>query len=224
MSVVPKRCANLPAAGPAASGRPPVSAAAAPGAAIVAGLLVMALGLGLFAVWFQRGQTRRCLEFFGPEAARRLQAANRVEVWRLEPRDGRVQVVDRIDASHAPGLVHLRRGLIEDFNYDWGDGGREGPLGQVRRPPLPADAWDQAVAFFGPSRAEGGSARPDDPAAGTEAAVTVVAFDLDGGGAATVVGRPGRVGLGRLRTGLATWLDDAWSNRSRSPAAGAAGP
>lgn len=221
---MPKPCANLTAAGPAASGRPPGSAAAAPGAAIVAGLLVMALGLGLFAVWFQRGQTRRCLEFFGPEAARRLQGATRVEVWRLEPRDGRIRAVDRIDASHAPGLVHLRRGLIEDFNYDWGQGGRERTSGEARRPPLPADAWDQAVAFFGPSRSGGGPARPDDPAGATSASVTVVAFDLDGGGAATVVGRPGRVGLGRLRAGLATWLDDAWSNPPRSAEAGAEGP
>ena len=222
---MPKPPENLTAAGPAASGRPPVAAAAAaPGAAIVAGLLILALGLGLFAVWFQRGQTRRCLEFFGPEAARRLQAATRVEVWRLEPRDGRVRAVDRIDASHAPGLVHLRRGLIEDFNYDWGDGGLERPSEEARQPPLPAEAWDQAVAFFGPSRSGDGPAFPDDPAGATSASVTVVAFDLDGGGAATVVGRPGRVGLGRLRTGLATWLDDAWSNRPRSAEAGAAGP
>jgi hypothetical protein len=221
---VPKPPQNPTAAGPAASEPPPVSAAVAPGAAIVAGLLILALGLGLFAVWFQRGQTRRCLEFFGPEAARRLQAATRVEVWRLEPRDGRVRAVDRIDASHAPGLVHLRRGLIEDFNYDWGKGGLERPSEQGRRPPLPADAWDQAVAFFGPSRSGGAAAFPDDPAGATSASMTVVAFDLDGGGAATVVGRPGRVGLGRLRTGLATWLDDAWSNRSRSAEAGAAGP
>jgi len=177
-------------------------AAGRSGTSLVLGLLSLAAGLGLFAVWFQWGQTRRCLELFGPEAARRVQAAERVELWTLAAAGDRVQVRDRQDVSQAAGLVHLRRGLIEDVNYAWGSPG--GPAGGPRPARLPPQSWDVALAFFS-SPAPAGEVEFD---AGQANAATVIAFDLDGGGMATVVGRPGRVALGRIAKGLRTWVED----------------
>jgi len=152
----------------------------------VLGLVLLALGLAAFAVWFQWGQTRRCLAFYGAVAARRIQAAPRVELWSLAAADAGVRLADRLDISRAPGLVHLRRGLIEDVNFRWHDAGEQAG-GR-----LPDAAWDMAIAFF----AEADEA----PAA------TVVAFDLDEPGFATVVGRAGRIGLGPIAPGLREWI------------------
>ena len=154
------------------------------------GLLLLAICLGLFAVWFQWGQTRRSLEFLGPVAAGRIQEAAIVELWSLVPADGRLRGVDRLDISRAPGLVHLRRGLVEDVNYKWPAAGGSGAgSGQAR---LPAAAWDVALAFR-------------DYSGDSEA--TILAFDLDGAGAMTLVGHAGRVELGRLGPGLQRWIE-----------------
>jgi hypothetical protein len=173
------------------------------GTMLVVGLLLLAAGLGAFAVWFQWGQTRRSLAFFGPDAARRIQAAPRVELWSLAARDGEVRAVERRDVSHAPGLVHLRRGLVEDVNYRWDvarvgqeraaapDGADADLLGEPATR-LPAGSWDAALTF-----GDGSGGRP----------LTVLAFDLDGSGAMTVVGRPGRLGLGRIGPGLREWIE-----------------
>ncbi len=156
------------------------------GTALVVGLLALAVALALFAVWFQWNQTRRCLGFYGPEAARSIQGATRVELWRLavDPATGRLVAADRRDVSQAPGLVHLRRGLVEDANFAW-----PAPDGNRR----PSGDWDHALAF----------SRPED----RQRPPTVVAIDLDGDGWLTVVGRPGRVSLGRLGKGLRTWIE-----------------
>lgn len=155
-----------------------------PGSRIVVGLLLLAVALAAFAVWFQWRQTRRCLRFYGPVAARSIQAAPRVELWRLavDPATGRLVAADRRDISKARGLVHLRRGLVEDANFAWEptDAGR-----------LPVTAWDIALAFF-------------DETAGRP---VVLAFDLEREGSLTAVGRPGRIGLGRLGLGLRKWLE-----------------
>jgi hypothetical protein len=163
------------------------------GTRLVLGLVLAGVGLALFAVWFQWGQTRRCLDFFGSAAARRIQAAPRVELWSLAADGPAVRAVRRLDVSRAPGLVHLRRGLIEDVNYRWEQAGSQAAAR------LPADAWDHAIAFF--------------DAPGGDLPVTVVAFDVDGPDgsgrqpAATVVGRPGRVALGPLAPGLRQWIE-----------------
>ena len=155
-----------------------------PGSLIVVGILATAVGLASFAVWFQWSQTKRCLAFFGPEIATAIQAAPRVEAWSLRPDgiDGRVFAVSRADVSKAPGLVHLRHGLVEDSNYAWS------AAATGRRP---SGSWDMALAFF---------------AAGASRPTAVLAFDLEDDGAVTVVGRPGSVGLGRLGPGLKDWL------------------
>ena len=155
-----------------------------PGSLIVAAILLMAVGLAGFAVWFQWNQTRRCLAFFGPEIATAIQSAPRVEAWRLsrETTAGRGLATSARDVSQARGLVHLRHGLVEDSNYAWATP----PAGR-----RPTGSWDVALAFF--SR---GASQP----------AAVLAFDLDGEGAVTVVGRPGSVALGRLGPGLRAWI------------------
>jgi hypothetical protein len=155
-----------------------------PGSALVIALVGLAAALAVFAIWFQWNQTRRCLGFYGPAVARSVQAAPRVELWTLQVDATGRQVVahDRLDVSDARGLVHLRRGLVEDANFAW----QGAPVGR-----RPLREWDAALAFF--------AATPSGPP-------TILAFDLDGEGSVTVVGQPGHVQLGRLAKGLRQWL------------------
>lgn len=166
---------------------------AASGGRIVMGLMLLAAALAAFAVWFQWNQTRRCLSLYGAERARAIQAAPRVELWGLavDPQSGRPRVTERHDISRAKGLVHLRRGLVEDANFSWSD--VQEPAGpHADRGTLPAAVWDEALAFY-----DAGSTGP----------AVILALDLDDGGWLTPVGLPGRVGLGRLRAGLQTWIE-----------------
>lgn len=178
------------------SSTPP--AAVGSGARLVVGLVVLGVTAGLVGIWYQRGQTRRCLAFYGPEAARMVTAAPVVELWTLAPaaEPGVLVALERVDVSHAPGLVHLRRGLVEDANFRW----QPGP--PVARERLPAGAWDRALVF-------------SDPATGRPPVTLVIDLvEAPGGaggdqpavGSLAMVGRPGRIGLGRISGGLATWL------------------
>ena len=175
----------LPASSPA--GPPPGGS----GSALVLGLLLLGLVAAVTGIWFQWGQTRRCLDFYGPRVAKLIAEAPRVELWTLEPGSSprRMRAVARQDVSQAPGLVHLRRGLVEDANFRW-------EAGDDRGAPLPAAAWDSALVF----------ATPEDE----ESTAAVLAIDFaEGGGALTVVGQAGRIGLGRLERGLQKWLETA---------------
>jgi hypothetical protein len=158
------------------------------GAPLVVGLLALGTALAAFALGFQRWQTSRCLAFYGGGIARAITAAPVVELWNLSPGSGpgRLMAAVDCDVSTAPGMVHLRRGLVEDANFDWRP--RTGPR-------LPADAWQVAVAF-----------RPAAGAAPT--AVLVIGAGAEGG-EMCVVGQPGRIGLGRLEKGLRTWIGTA---------------
>jgi hypothetical protein len=171
---------------------------------LVLGILLVAAGLALFAVWFQWGQTRRCLTFFGATVAHRIQSARRVELWTLAAEGDAIRVVSRQDVSHAPGLVHLRRGLIEDLNYEWR--GADGVASTEERRRLHFDVWDVALAFWdapaSDPRPTGSTSEP------VRSETTVLAFDLDAGGGITIVGQPGRVSLGRIASGLRTWVDE----------------
>jgi hypothetical protein len=171
---------------------------------LVLGLVVLGAGLASFAIWFQWQQTRRCLDFYGSAVARRIQVAPRVELW--EPRGGagfdgadgeggpRPETAQRFDVSQARGLVHLRRGLVEDANFDWDSRHASG------------GAWDAALAFYD---------RPGDaePAA-------VLAFEFRSpGGTLTLVGEGECVGLGRLEKGLRSWLSTARAEGGPVPSA-----
>jgi hypothetical protein len=81
-------------------------------------------------------------------------------------------------------VVVLRRGMVEDANF----------AGRAQDPrPLPPEAWTVALAF--------GAAAGAPPQA-----VVAIAMDKDRG-AACLVGRPGRLVLGRIRGGLRTWVE-----------------
>lgn len=187
---------------PASSSSPAAADAAAGAAAgswLVTGLLALGVAAACGGIWFQRQQTSRCLDFYGPAAARRIAAAPRVELLGVRPGRGprSLAVVSRLDVSRAAGMVHLRRGLVEDDNFIWpppapGASAGTGVGGAVRdrRPP---SAWDAAFVFR-------------DPADGGETAVVV---DVDGHDPAlAVVGQPGTIGLGRIAAGLKTWIRD----------------
>lgn len=163
---------------------PPGSVPPGVGTRLVLAMVGLAAALAGFAIWFQWRQTHRCLDFYGPTVARAIQTAARVEVWNLRASGDRVQAVGRRDVSRAAGLVHLRHGLVEDANFAW----QREPPGENR---LPAAAWDRGLAFF----ATGGT----EPAA-------ILAIDTADDGWLTVVGKPGRIGLGRIGRGLRTWL------------------
>ena len=173
------------------------SAAVGSGARLVIGLLLLGITAGVVGIWYQRGQTQRCLAFYGPEAARMVTSAPVVEVWALAPaaESGVLVALERADVSQAPGLVHLRRGLVEDANFRWQ--GR--PSTGAGR--LPAESWDRALVFADPATGRPPVVLVIDLVEGASAAAGVGEL-----GSLAVVGRPGRIGLGRISRGLERWL------------------
>jgi len=164
---------------------PARNASSARGRSLVVGLVLLGLVGAAAGITYQRLQTRRCLEFYGPEVARLVNAAPRVELLRVVPGDapGRLVAREVRDVTLAKGLVHLRRGLVEDANFEWQ------PSADAAR--LPAEAWDLALVFTDPD-VTGGRA--------------TLVLDMDDGGSLAVVGRPGRVRLGRIARGLQKWI------------------
>ncbi len=122
------------------------------------GLLLLGLTAATVAIAFQRGQTERCLAFYGADVAAAVSRAPHVELWQVAEQDGRLVAGFRRDISSAKGLVHLRRGLVEDAN----------------------DLGDSTGA-------------------------------RDAAGWISVVGRGGRIGLGRIGPGIATWIESTVS-------------
>ena len=164
---------------------------------LVVGLIFLGLFAAVTGIWFQWGQTRRCLSFYGPATARQISSAPRVELWLLKPGSGvgRLVAAERRDISAASGLVHLRRGLVEDDNFSWPDRLSNGSESVAPHRPLPAEAWNVALVFFTTEKQGAESVEP-----------TILAIDFDERGSLTVVGRPGRIGLGRIGRGLEKWI------------------
>lgn len=181
------------------SHRPLPLAGRSSGSRIVVVLLGLGIALAAFALVFQWRQTDNCLGFYGSEVARAITTAPHVELWHLAEgaAAGRLVATARCDVSRAPGLVHLRRGLVEDANFAWG------PPASQR---LPSGAWAAALVF---SAAPG--ARPS--------ATLAISFGPEAA-ALCVVGQPGRVGLGRLERGLRTWVEATCPRPGSSAAAG----
>jgi len=182
-------------------------------------MIGLGAGLALFAIFHQRNQTFRCLRFLGATAARRIAASSHVELMRLQPGDheGRLVAVERWDISSARGAVHLRRGLVEDANYDWAarDDDRSTAGGR-----LPAAAWRWGIAFADSAGADGAG----DGAAHT----TILAFapgedDHGNSGWMTLVGAGGRVRLGRIDQGISAWIEGFLAERA-SAVTGAGNP
>ena len=158
---------------------------------LVAALLLLGLAAAITGIWFQWQQTRRCLEFYGPAAARRIAAAPTVELLLVQPGEGPGQLgaQTRIDISKAPGLVHLRRGLVEDANFSWQGTDARASGGGAAPERLPLESWDVAIVFSEPLGR------------------TTLVIDLDpAGGNLAAVGQPGRIGLGRIGPGLEKWV------------------
>ena len=162
---------------------------------LVIGLLALGLLAAGIGVWFQWQQTRRCLAFYGTRATEQISKSPFVELWQLKPlsggrHTGRLEAVLVEDITEAKGLVHLRRGLVEDANFQWVEGNTE-------RAPLEDAAWDLALVFF-------------DSKQRNESERTVVVIDFGENSQKanlTVVGRPGRVALGKMGKGLKTWVE-----------------
>jgi hypothetical protein len=183
--------------------RPP-DAALRPGTLLVLGLLLLGIFAATMAVWYQRLQTRRCLDFYGPRVARLISKAPRVELLPLAPTGaaGRLRAATGHDVTSTKGIVHLRRGLVEDAGFRWADAGPSGRL--------PDATWDYAFVF-------------SDPAVPEERAAVVVDLDPQGGWLA-VAGQAGRVGLGRLGAGLDAWIKTSFPAAGPPPILPACGP
>lgn len=163
-----------------------------PGSLLVVGLLGLGVVAAATGIWFQWQQTRRCLAFYGVDTAGMISRAPEVELWLLAPaadgHTGRLRAGRRLDISEAKGLVHLRRGLVEDANFAW----TPSPASQ----PQPDAAWDVALVFSA-----------EEASAGSGRSVLAVDFGADPGDARlTVVGKPGRVTLGKMAKGLREWV------------------
>ncbi|MEX2025742.1 MAG: hypothetical protein WEH44_00550, partial [Pirellulaceae bacterium] len=102
------------------------------GKLVVMLMLLAAVALAAFALWWNVASGRRTLEFWGQEAGARIispQAA--VELLWLEPAasdadserlsiGGRTYaVVQKVEITSARGLVHARHALLEDASIDW---------------------------------------------------------------------------------------------------------
>jgi len=117
-------------------------------------------------------------------------------LWQLKPlsggrHTGRLEAIRVEDITEAKGLVHLRRGLVEDANFHWVG------KGDTAHVPLPDAAWDLALVFSDTKQ------KP-----GVEQTVVVIDFVGNSQGAnLTVAGRPGRVALGKMAEGLETWVE-----------------
>ena len=167
-----------------------------PGSMLVIGLLILGLLAAGVGVWFQWQQTRRCLAFYGTRATEQISKSPFVELWQLKPlaggrHTGHLEAIRVEDITEAKGLVHLRRGLVEDANFHWvGKDDTEHLL-------LPDAAWDLALVFSDTKQ------KP-----GVEQTVVVIDFVGNSQGAnLTVAGRPGRVALGKMAKGLKTWVE-----------------
>jgi hypothetical protein len=92
------------------------------------------------AVWYQHRQTRRALDFWGAALAQRIERATVVELFELNSgtAEGTPRAQAAIDISHAPGVLHFRRSLLQDANFVWD---------AQDKPAASASDWDFSVRF-----------------------------------------------------------------------------
>jgi hypothetical protein len=102
----------------------------------VLGLLAVGLVAAGFAWWWNFQHGRKCLEFYGSEAALLIRTAPRVELLELAAStdnkatsnadllqlgEQSFRIVRQLDISKAPGLIHARTALVDDASYRWGE-------------------------------------------------------------------------------------------------------
>jgi len=112
---------------------------------LIVGMLTLALTAAGFAWWWNVRQTRRCLQFWGPEAALRIANAPKSEVLRFdEPQDVTESPLSAepsseplvVDISHARGFSNVRRLMVQDRSFDW-----------ATERPVPTPGWTLALRF-----------------------------------------------------------------------------
>jgi hypothetical protein len=110
----------------------------------VLAMIAVALVAATFAWWWNFNRGRQTLAFFGPQAARLIRTAPKVEILvvgelesvggsdgaaeKVRIGSGLFPVYRRVDISKAPGLIHARASLLTDSSYTgqttltaWGD-------------------------------------------------------------------------------------------------------
>lgn len=115
------------------------------GVILVLLLLIAGLAAATIAIWHQYQQTRQALGFWGPESVHLIGRAPSVELIAL--RSGKPDETGlaekthgdppTVDISGARGLIHFRRSLLEDENFDW----------DADAPDATAVDWEYAVRF-----------------------------------------------------------------------------
>lgn len=121
------------------------------GKIVVLSIFGVALAAAAFALYWNMSQSRRALEFWGPEAMRRIQKSDRVEILPLEKftadeSQAYVHLFDlkgqkwgakrMIDVTRARGLIHARHALTTDASYEPGSPTQ-----------LQTEPWTHAVRF-----------------------------------------------------------------------------
>lgn len=121
---------------------------------LILGFFAVALVMASSAWAFYFRQQRRPLELWGAEAATLIVQAPQVEAWRLSAdvesgipegdrhsiavESSRLRIVERRDIASARGLLHFRKGLLNDRCFDWN-----------AKTPAPPDAWRYGLRFNG---------------------------------------------------------------------------
>ncbi len=121
------------------------------GKLLILSILLLALALAVFSIWYQRSLAWRSQEYFGPQAAELILQAPIVEALKLTPSSGfhanpperilsvggqAVVIAQQRDVSTARGLANVRRGLLSDRSYDWD-----------AAPAAGSPTWDYALCF-----------------------------------------------------------------------------
>ncbi len=89
------------------------------GKLVIGAIFFVALAAAVSSMVVRYQATRRILQFWGTETVALVSAAPTVEALRLGLADGQQSVTERVDLSHARGLVHLRQALLGDRSFDW---------------------------------------------------------------------------------------------------------
>lgn len=100
---------------------------------LVVAILGIALALAAWGLFWKLSESRRPIEFWGAEHARRLQHAEKVIAYRLQPLTADTAAVEPLtiggekyqavafkQVQKAPGFTYFRRILLLDYAYLWG--------------------------------------------------------------------------------------------------------